>query len=208
MQDQNQGQTKPSKLRQAVDALFKKNRRIVTAESLTCGGIGAEIVKMPRVSQTLVGGFSVYNDDMKVNMLGVPRSVIENFSAVSAQVAHYMARGALEQTFKCGDTAADIAIAVTGFAGSPNGFAPESEAGKVYIALATCFNDKSRRNIKVSIYEHRFDGTRVEVQQATIQQSVDYLYQMACQDKVVPANATAIHQAVAANPKQQLVSAI
>ncbi|MED5422627.1 MAG: CinA family protein, partial [Pseudomonadota bacterium] len=85
------GEETRSKLRQAVDALFREDKRIVTAESLTCGGIGAEIVKMPRVSDTIVGGFSVYNDDMKVNMLGVPRQVIDRFSAVSAQVAHYMA---------------------------------------------------------------------------------------------------------------------
>lgn len=188
------GEETRSKLRQAVDALFREDKRIVTAESLTCGGIGAEIVKMPRVSDTIVGGFSVYNDDMKVNMLGVPRQVIDRFSAVSAQVAHYMARGALEKTSPCKGTAADIAIAVTGYAGSPNGFADESEAGKVFIALATAFNGRNAGSMDINVYQHKFEGTRVEVQQQTIAQSVDYLFQLACNNHIVPATATAIHR--------------
>lgn len=183
-----------SKLRRAVDALFREDKRIVTAESLTCGGISAEIVKMPRVSDTLIGGFAVYNDDMKVNMLGVPRSVIDRFTAVSAQVAHYMARGALEKTASCAGTAADVSIAVTGYAGSPNGFADESEAGKVFIALATAFNGRNAGDIDVNVYQHKFDGTRVEVQQQTIAQSVDYLFQLACHNNIIPSTATAVHR--------------
>jgi PncC family amidohydrolase len=190
-----------SKLRHAMDALFLSGRRLVTAESLTNGGIGAKIVEMPRVSSSIVGVFGVYNDDMKVNMLGVPRNVIEKFSAVSAEVAHYMARGAIENTFPCGDTSADIAIAVTGYAGSPNGFAPESEAGKVYIALGTCFNEKSRAGINVQIHEHRFEGSRIEVQQATIAQSIEYLHQVACQARMVPQGCNVFQK-----PKLKLVA--
>ena len=183
-----------SELRRAMDAMFKKDMRLVTAESLTCGGIGAKIVEMPRVSDVITGGFSVYNDDMKINMLNVPRAVIDRFSAISAEVAHYMAIGAIEKTFDCGDRSANIGVAVTGYAGSPNGFADEAESGKVYIAIATCFGEKARSSIDVNVYEHRFSGTRVEVQQKTIDQGVHYLFEMACNERVVPTDILAVHR--------------
>lgn len=183
-----------SKLRKAMDAMWEKKLNLVTAESLTGGGIGAEIVKMPRVSDSFSGGFAVYNDEMKTALLNVPASVIERFSAVSAQVARYMAIGALKATAGNGQKAPNVSIAVTGYAGSPNGFADESEAGKVYIALATCFGERATQNMDVHVYEHRFPGLRIDVQQQTVQQAVDYLYQYARHDKVVPSNTVAVHR--------------
>ena len=69
----------------------------------------------------------VYSEDAKCELLGIARQQIDECGAVSRDVAIAMARGALEQS------RADIALAVTGYAGAtPDG----GEAGEVDFACA------------------------------------------------------------------------
>jgi nicotinamide-nucleotide amidase len=63
-----------------------------------------------------------------VQMLGVPRRLLEDEGAVSEAVARAMARAALERSD------AHVALAVTGFAG-PAG--PDDRPGRVHFAVAT-----------------------------------------------------------------------
>lgn len=72
-------------------------------------------------------GFVTYSEDSKAEVLGIERSLLQHNEAVSEGVARAMAEGTLKRS------RADIALAVTGFAG-PAG--PEHEEGLVHFALA------------------------------------------------------------------------
>jgi nicotinamide-nucleotide amidase len=62
-------------------------------------------------------------------MLGVPNAILRKFGAVSRQTAQAMARGALK------NSAADIAVSITGIAG-PGGATPGKPVGLVHLAAA------------------------------------------------------------------------
>jgi len=116
-----------------VMALKKANLKIVTAESCTGGLIAGALTSIPGSSEVVYGGFVTYANGAKISMIGVPKTLIEQFGAVSEQVAGAMARGALARS------SADIAIAVTGVAG-PGGGTKEKPVGLVCFASATAHN--------------------------------------------------------------------
>jgi PncC family amidohydrolase len=70
---------------------------------------------------------AAYSDDAKECLLGVPRAVLEEHGAVSAQAAEGMARGLLDRS------PAHLAAAVTGIAG-PAGGSPEKPVGTVWFS--------------------------------------------------------------------------
>ncbi len=91
---------------------------LAVAESCTGGLLARRITAMPGASNYFKGGFLVYTNEMKRDLLGVPAELIERETAVSKAVAEAMARGVRERT------RADFAVAVTGEAG------PESGSGR------------------------------------------------------------------------------
>lgn len=97
-----------------VALLRDRNLMLAAAESCTGGAFMAALVKVPGASAVLCGGMVTYNDEVKANLLGVNRNVIERFGAVSEQVASEMA---VRIRKKLGS---DIGVGVTGFAG-PSG---------------------------------------------------------------------------------------
>ena len=117
-----------------VHALLKELRKagatIAVAESCTGGLIAQQITSLSGASDHFPGGVVSYSNQAKVDLLGVPASLIETHGAVSAEVAEAMAVGVRER-FK-----ADIGLSVTGIAG-PNGGTAEKPVGLVYLGLAT-----------------------------------------------------------------------
>ena len=85
--------------------------QIVTAESCTAGTVAHVLSKGEGASKHLAGGFVTYTKDMKSRVLGVPMAMLKSKSAVAAEIAEAMARGALARS------GASIAVAVTGVAG-------------------------------------------------------------------------------------------
>ena len=69
-----------------------------------------------------------YSNEAKVSLAGVPSAVIEEFGAVSVEVAEALAQGAVERF------GADFGIGVTGIAG-PGGGTPEKPVGTVCFAV-------------------------------------------------------------------------
>ena len=76
------------------------------------------------------GGVVAYDDEIKVEFLGVSRELLDRHGAVSAETAEAMARGVAE-AMGC-----DIAVSVTGVAG-PGGGSPEKPVGLVYLHALT-----------------------------------------------------------------------
>lgn len=98
---------------------------LTAAESCTGGLISAILTDLEGMSHAFDRGFIVYSEAAKAGMLGIPRDRINAEGAVSEAIAIAMAHGALNHS------SADIALAVTGFAG-PAG--PGNEPGLVHFA--------------------------------------------------------------------------
>jgi competence/damage-inducible protein CinA-like protein len=102
---------------------------LATAESCTGGLVAERLTRVPGSSDVFLGSIVAYADEVKVSALGVPRELIDEQGAVSAEVAAAMARGARERL------GADVGIGVTGIAG-PGGGTPEKPVGLVYVAVS------------------------------------------------------------------------
>ena len=72
-----------------ISALAGKS--LVTAESLTGGGIGAALTAVSGASKVFKGGIISYTDQVKHQLLGVSVDILSVFGAVSAPVAEAMA---------------------------------------------------------------------------------------------------------------------
>jgi nicotinamide-nucleotide amidase len=100
---------------------------VATAESCTGGMLAALLTDIEGAGHGFDRGFVTYTKAAKSDLLGIPRNLLDHNDAVSETVARAMAEGALARS------EADVAIAVTGFAG-PAG--PRCEEGLLHFALA------------------------------------------------------------------------
>lgn len=110
-----------------MHALCDRELTIATAESCTGGMLAALLTDIEGAGHGFDRGFVTYTKDAKAELLGIDRDILDENEAVSEVVARAMAQGALARSH------ADVALAVTGFAG-PAG--DEHEEGLVHIALA------------------------------------------------------------------------
>jgi len=112
-----------------IDLCRGKGLMLATAESCTGGLIAGLITAVPGCSDVLDCGFVTYSNEAKSRMIAVRADLIAEHGAVSEEVARAMAEGALS------NSAADIAIAVTGVAG-PGGGTAQKPVGLVHCAAA------------------------------------------------------------------------
>ena len=135
---------------------------LVTAESCTGGMIIGALTDIAGASAVVDRGFITYSNAAKHEMLGVPMAVIEEFGAVSQQVAELMALGASGG----GESGAHpcLAVAVTGIAG-PDGGSADKPVGLVWFGLAM-------RGGAVSSWREVFDGGRENVRAKTTQMAL------------------------------------
>lgn len=110
--------------------LTQQNKTVATAESCTGGGVARLLSSVPGVSNYFKGSVVAYATEVKQNVLGIPKNLIEEHSVVSAEVARAMALS-VKTLLKT-----DYAIATTGNAGPSKGEA-DASVGTVYIAVAT-----------------------------------------------------------------------
>lgn len=94
-----------------ADLLAERDLRIAVAESLTGGGLAAELSARPGASDYLAGGLVVYSDDAKRDVAGIDPDLLDRHGAVSAETAAALARRAAE-IFD-----AELGLATTGVAG-------------------------------------------------------------------------------------------
>ncbi|MGN0168574.1 MAG: competence/damage-inducible protein A [Acetatifactor sp.] len=141
-------------LEKAVVDLLKANGLSVTcAESCTGGMLSARLIDVPGVSEVYKSGMVTYSNKAKRRFLGVKKSTLQKYGAVSEQVAEEMAKGAVLFT------KSDVSVAVTGIAG-PDGGTEEKPVGLVYIAC----------NVKgnVTVKKYFFTGNRSKVRQSAV----------------------------------------
>jgi nicotinamide-nucleotide amidase len=113
---------------QVIHNARKNGMMIATAESCTGGLISAALTDIAGSSDVLERGFVTYSNAAKVELLGVRPETLENYGAVSEEVAAEMASGAVARSH------AGMAVSVTGIAG-PGGSDHKPE-GRVCFGLA------------------------------------------------------------------------
>ena len=102
-------------LRELVGELLaacrQRNLRLTTAESCTGGLVASALTAVAGSSAVFERGFVTYSNEAKIEILGVPKTMIDRHGAVSEAVARAMAEGAIAHS------RADLAISITGVAG-------------------------------------------------------------------------------------------
>ena len=140
--------------------LRKRIATVSTAESCTGGLVAGRLTEQGGSSEFFLGGFVTYSDAQKVQVLGVPKELLEKHSAVSEPVAAAMADGERRLT---GST---YALSVTGFAG-PSGGTEFDPIGTVYIGLTGPDGTKVTRI--------RYGGDRFRIRALATQGALDLL---------------------------------
>jgi len=146
---------------------------IATTESATGGRIADRITNVPGSSDYFKGSLVAYDNEVKINMLGVRKETIEDYGAVSSQTALEMAQGG--RSF----LDVDICISDTGIAG-PTGATPEKPVGLFYIGLASGDEALSQKYL--------FSGSREENKSYAAEAALKLLkqYLLRCSNKSSP----------------------
>ncbi|MCR5673675.1 MAG: nicotinamide-nucleotide amidohydrolase family protein [Lachnospiraceae bacterium] len=143
-----------------VDLLEKNSLTISTAESCTGGLLSGRIINVPGASEIIKVGFVTYSNKAKRKYLGVKKSTLDKYGAVSEQCAREMVKGLTAQT------KADVGLSTTGIAG-PDGGTEDKPVGLVYIGCNVCGS--------VKVMECHFSGTRSEIRQRTVAEALNLL---------------------------------
>lgn len=134
-----------------VDLLLAANLTVTTAESCTGGMLASRLINVAGISEIYKSGYVTYSNKAKRHMLGVKKTTLTKYGAVSEKVAGEMAKGAALFT------KSDVAVAVTGIAG-PDGGTKEKPVGLVYISCQVCG--------KLTVKEYRFTGERSKIRES------------------------------------------
>lgn len=138
-------------------------KTLVTAESLTGGGIGAALTAVPGSSAVYKGGVISYTNEVKHGVLGVQSDSLEQYGAVSAQTAGQMAAGVRRLLD------ADIAVSVTGLAG-PTGDEFGNPVGTVFIG----YEDACRAHVHHFCFQGNRDAVRAQTIEAALKLILHY----------------------------------
>jgi nicotinamide-nucleotide amidase len=127
--------------------LLDKNLTLSVAESCTGGGVSKILTSISGSSRFYKGGIVAYSNEIKINVLDIKKTLIDDNGPVSKEVADAMSM-AIRNKFKT-----DIGISITGISG-PSGGSKEKPTGLVYISICVrkkkiCkkFIFKTERNI-------------------------------------------------------------
>jgi nicotinamide-nucleotide amidase len=119
-----------NELWRCADILTARGLTVSFAESATAGRIMADFSLVPDAGKFLKGGLVCYDACLKEDVLEVPASLIEKYSAESAEVTEALAQGLHKLV------AADIYIAVTGLTTPGGSEGPDKPVGTMFLAAA------------------------------------------------------------------------
>jgi nicotinamide-nucleotide amidase len=154
--------TEGETLEEVVGKLLSQKRLTLSiAESCTGGLLAHRITNVPGSSNYFERGVISYSNESKVEILGVPRGLIESVGAVSAEVVEAMAEGVR----RLANT--DLGVAISGIAG-PGGGTPTKPIGTVFIGI-------SHREKGTSSRRFQFKGTREEIKLISSETALDWI---------------------------------
>jgi len=148
-------------LEQEVGNLLRqKGLTLGVVESATGGLISHRITNVPGSSDYYKGSVTAYNNEVKIKIVGVKEETIDQYGAVSYQVAEEMAEGGR----KVLDV--DICLADTGVAG-PGGATQGKPVGLFYLGLSHQAGTYTQK--------HTFRGDRGQNKQGAAEAVLDWL---------------------------------
>ena len=136
-----------------VELLVINSLTVSTVESCTGGLVAGRIINVPGVSEVFKMGHITYSNKAKRKIIGVKRSTLDKYGAVSDPVAREMAKGG------CSMAKTDVSVSVTGIAG-PTGGSEDKPVGLVYIGC--CVKGKTTAR------EYRFSGNRAMIRESAV----------------------------------------
>lgn len=136
-----------------VRLLDEKRQTLSVAEGVTGGAVARSLTSVPGASRWVRGGLVAYDNRIKVEMLAIPQSLIDQHGAVSAAVAEAMAV-ACRTRFRT-----DLAVSTVGIAG-PDGGSAQKPVGLVFVGLAWEGGGASSQTFS-------WGGTRRDIQSRT-----------------------------------------
>jgi nicotinamide-nucleotide amidase len=134
-------------------ALLQKHSTVGTVESCTTGLLAQRIASVPGASAYYQGALLTYSNQLKVQIAQVNADILNEFGAVSEQVAKEMAANGKKIL------GVDYCLSTTGVAG-PSGGSPEKPVGLVWVGLAGPngtfakqfrFGDNRQRNLDMTV---------------------------------------------------------
>lgn len=149
------------KASRVYELLKAGGKTISTAESCTGGMIGETLTCVPGVSEVYGYGFITYSNEAKRSMLGVQKSTLDSFGAVSTATVIEMAEGAMAKS------GSDIAVSVSGIAG-PGGGTAEKPVGLVYVGVAV-------KGKETQVHRLMLSGDRDAVRRQTVEKVFDII---------------------------------
>lgn len=124
------------------DLLASRGITLAAGESCSGGLLAHRLVSLPGASSYFLGSAVTYSNDAKTVLLGVHEAQIQEYGAVSAEIAIEMARGARVRL------GAEIAVSITGIAG-PDGGSDAKPVGTFYLGLSTAAGDQAYHYLHV-----------------------------------------------------------
>ena len=144
-----------------VKKLIKKRLKVSFAESCTGGLLSSSITSISGSSKVFNFSMVTYSNKTKVDILKVPKKIINKYGAVSKECCLSMARN-LSKISR-----ANISVSITGIAG-PSGGTKLKPVGLVYIGI--------KKGNKIIIKENIFKNkNRVAIQKAAVITSLNII---------------------------------
>jgi nicotinamide-nucleotide amidase len=150
-----------SSVTQLAQVLITQHLRLSVAESCTGGGLAYHLTSLSGSSDWFERGIVSYSNLAKQEILGVQKTTLEQYGAVSKETAKEMAEGCLEHS------AADLSLSITGIAG-PSGGSPEKPVGTVWFAW-------TGKNFPTQTRLYHFTGDRQSIREQAIETALEIL---------------------------------
>ena len=145
-----------------VTLLKRKKLKIAIAESCTGGMLSSSFTSISGASKVFLIGLVTYSDQAKIEILKVPKKIIQKHGAVSVQCCLSMVNN-LSKISK-----SKFCISVTGIAG-PKGGSKQKPVGLVYIGI------KKEKIVKINRYVFKNRG-RNFIQKATVNKALKLIH--------------------------------
>jgi len=138
----------PAILKKIQEFLLKNRKTISVAESCTGGLLAKMLTDSPGSSRYFILGVTVYSNESKTRILGIPSKLISRRGVVTGKIAEGMARN-IRRIAKT-----DYGMGITGIAG-PTGETSGKPVGTVFIAVSN--------NKKTVCRKFLFRGNRLSI---------------------------------------------
>ena len=151
--------------RKLVKLLNKKKLKISLAESCTGGLLANSITSISGSSKVFTLGFITYSNQSKINILKVPKKIINHHGAVSYETCLSMVKN-LSKISKT-----NISISITGVAG-PTGGTKQKPIGLVFIGI----KKSNKTLVKKYLFKQK---TRTSIQKLSVHKALNLILSFA-----------------------------